>query len=399
MKFNFDEYVDRHGTNSYEYDMSDELRAEYGMGKLPKDYIALDVADMDFRCAPCIKEAIQEITDRNLYGYCCLHPTTAPKYYEAIINWNEEKYGWKIKPEEIFYVAGTLEAITHVLKALTQPGDGVLIAIPVYTPFYDTIRKAGRTVFKTHLVNEDGKYVIDWEDFEKKVSEPSVKAFLLCSPHNPVGRVWSKEELKKMHEICKRHNVLIIADEIHNDMVRWGETFYPIAKVTGGKDVVVCTGANKSFNIASLGASHIVVQDPAFYEKVKAEVFEVYPTPFVISAVTAAYSQGREWQDEVRKYIDGNIDAAIDFFKEKMPKVKVRRPEGTYILWVDFSAYGLSDDEIYDRIVNRAAVLIEQGRAFDEDGGSAGFVRICTPTQRARLMEALERIARQFEEV
>lgn len=395
MKYDFDRMVDRHGTFCTEYDWTDVMNEEYGLGKLPENSIPIDIADMDFQCAPCIKDALQQVVDHNLYGYCSLHPSMAPEYYNGIIDWNRGRYGWEIKPEEIFYSPGTLAAITTVLKALTERNDSVLLLTPVYTPFYHTVRKIERNVVKSHLVNTDGYYTVDWDSFEKAASLPETKAFLLCSPHNPVGRVWTEAELRKMHEICTRNGVLVIADEIHGDLTRREAIFHPISKLVSGKNVVVCSGANKSFNIAGLHASHIVVQDPELRKKVKDEVGMVSPTPFVIRAVEAAYNEGEEWLEQLRDYLDGNIDAAIAFLTEHMPQVKVWRPEGTYMLWMDFSAYGLSDDELLDRCYRKAAVWIEQGRDFDE-GGSPGFIRIVTSTQRSRLLEALERISRQF---
>lgn len=396
MKFNFDEDINRRGTYSTRHDWSDELSIEWGTGPLPENYLPLDAADMDFHCAPCIQAGLQKVVDHNLYGYSIVHPSMAPEYYNAIINWNKRRYGWEIRPEEIFYAAGTLKAIILTLKALTKTGDSVLLNTPVYSPFYSIVRKAGRKVVKSHLLNDNGYYTVDWDDFEKKTADPQVKAFLLCSPHNPVGRVWTEEELKRMYDICTRNGVLVIADEIHGDLIRKEGRFTPIAKVVGGKNVVVCSGANKAFNLAGLHASHIVVQDVDLRKAIKDEVGLVSPTPFVIHAVIAAYNEGEEWLEELRDYIDGNIDAAIEFLRDKMPKVKVWRPEGTYLLWMDFGAYGLSADELWERCYRKAGIGVELGRDFDEDG-SEEFVRIVTSTQRTRLMEALERILRQFE--
>lgn len=396
MRFDFDKIIDRRGTYSMEYDWSSEQNIEWGSGPLPENYLPLDVADMDFCCAPCIQSELQKVVDHNLYGYCTLHPSMAPKYYDAIINWNRRRYGWQVKPEEIFYSAGSISAIKHVLNALTNQGDHILITPPVYTPFFATIRNAQRQVTVSHLIDQDGYYTIDWEDFEKKAAIPEVKAFLLCNPHNPVGRTWTEEELKRMYDICTRNNVLVISDEIHGDLIRKEGTFHPIAKVVGGKNVVVCAGANKTFNIAGLQASHIIVQEPDLRKAIQDELGLITPTPFVIHAVIAAYSEGEEWLEELREYIDDNIDAAIAFLHEKMPKVKVWRPEGTYLLWMNFSGYGLSDEELWERCYQKAGVGVEQGRDFDE-GGSAGYIRIVAATQRSRLMEALERIAKQFE--
>ncbi len=394
MKFDFDEIIDRRGTNSMEYDVTDEYMAEFNWGPVPADFIPIDVADMDFRCAPCIRTALQKVVDFNLYGYCFTHPSLHNGYYEAIIGWYARRHDWYVKREEILYSAGTLTGITAAIKAVSGYGDSILVTPPVYTPFYSTIRNADRKVVKSHLLDNDGYYTVNWEDFEKKTALAEVKAFLLCSPHNPVGRVWTADELKRIYNICTKNDVVVIADEIHGDIVRRETVFTPIGKITDAQNLIVCAGASKSFNLASLEASHLIIKDKALRCKT-AEQLHCNPTPFVLEAVKAAYNEGEEWFEQLREYLDENIDFVIAFLKENMPEVKVWRPEGTYLLWMDFSAYGLSDDELLDRCYNKAGVFVEQGRDFDE-GGSPGYIRVCTSIPRIRLEEAFSRICSQF---
>jgi len=398
MVYDFDTLVERYGTHSLEYDyVTPESNAEWGLPPAPENFIAIEVADMDFHCAPAIKERLQKVVDWNLYGYTGLHPSMKTEYYSSIQNWNKNRFGWNVEKDEIFYTPGVLAGIQKAMKAVLQLGDSVLLLTPIYTPFYSTIRDNGYNVVKSAMDCKNGCYTVNWNDYEKKSSQDDVKAFILCSPHNPVGRVWTKEELLKMHDICTKNDVVIISDEIHCDIVRKGVIFEPLSKLVEGKNVITCTGPNKSFNLASLQASHIIVQDEKLKGKIKSVMGLPSCTPFVIEAVIAAYGYSEDWLNQLNDYIDANIDVAIEFVKEKMPKVKIWRPEGTYLLWMDFSGYGLSDDEIFERIYLKAGVAIEQGREFDE-GGHQGFIRICTSTQRSRLIDALERISKEFEE-
>lgn len=379
--------------------MTDSQLQGYEMAeRRPENGIYMSTADMDFQCAPCIKDALQKIVDRNLYGYTASNRLIVPEYYDAVCGWLKRRHQWEVTPEDIIYVDGTIEALKLTLLTLTEPGCGVLITPPVYSPFSEVIQLTGRKVVKSHLINTDNFYTIDFEDFEKKAQDPSVKAFINCGPHNPSGRVWTKEELLRLYEICERNGVLFISDEIHCDLVRMDQKFIPIGSLVDGKNLVVCNGANKSFNLAGLHASNIITKNPEFRAKLSVETGWISPTPFTLAAVIAAYTQGDEWLDQVRTYLDGNIDWAVNFLREKMPKVKVVRPQGTYILWMDFRAYGLDVKELRHRICDVAGVIKEQGSLFDEDFGD-GFERLCLSTRRALVQEAFTRIAAAFEDL
>lgn len=394
LKFDFDKKVDRRGTYS-KWDIKAYLIREGIATKFDDETIPLFTADMDFECAPCIKQAIMKVAEHNVYGYTMLDESNRLPYAEAVVSWFKRRHGWSFAAENVCYVEGTMEGVGTAVQTFTEPGEGVLLTLPIYTPFMGTVKGTGRKIVNSQLHNENGYYTFDFEDFEKKASDPSVKAFLLCNPHNPTGRVWTTEELKRIHEICRKHGVIIISDELHGDIVRKSVQFHPIAKVTDGKGVITCTGLGKTFNIAALHPSHVIITDEELLEKFKAAVPYELPSPFTIAAIIAAYTHGDEWVDAVNEYLERNIDWACQFIKEHLPKVVMTRPEGTYILWMDFRGYGLDPKEVSYRISEGANVLLEHGEQFDPEFGP-GFERLCTPTRRALLEEALKRIAAQF---
>lgn len=397
MAFDFDELVDRHGTGCCEWDASDEYFQFWGLGdKVPENAICLSTADMDFRCAPCIKEELQKLVDFNLYGYFSADPTIAKEYCNAVAEWYQKRYHWQISPKDVQYTNGTIEALKIAVQCFTDPGDGVLITPPVYYPFASLIASTGRTKVTSHLINTDMYYTINWEDFEAKAALPETKMCIFCSPHNPSGRVWTKDELRRVYDICTRHNVILVVDELHGDLVRSNVEFHSMGPlVDEKKNLIVCSGANKTFNIAGLQASHIVTPNPEYYAKLFPITSNIFPSPFPLRAVVAAYTKGEEWLEALKGYLDENMKYAVDFLHEHMPTVKAIVPEGTYILWMDFRGYGLTDKEISERILQKAAVIFEEGILFDPEHGQ-GFVRLCLGTQRALIQKALERIAKQF---
>lgn len=396
MKFNFDEPFDRRGTGCWQWSMTDEYLRANGMGdKMPEDAICLSTADMDFRCPTCIKEALQKVVDINSYGYFTAEPLIAPEYVSAVANWFKRRYHWEIAPDDVQYTNGTVEGLKICINTFTQRGDGVLITPPVYHPFARIIAETERTQVSSPLINNDMYYTINWEDFEAKAALPSTKMCIFCSPHNPSGRVWTEEELKRVYDICTKHGVILVADELHADLIRTNVTFHSFGEVTDGQNLIVCTGANKTFNIAGLQASHMVTTNKEYKEKLFGITSGILVSPFAPQAVTAAYNEGEEWLEELKIYLDENLKFAVDFLHEHMPKVKAIVPEGTYILWMDFRAYGLTDAEIFHRIFDLAGVMYEDGAMFDPENGQ-GFVRLCLGTQRTLVQKALERIAAQF---
>ena len=397
MKYDFDEVIDRrHDPSSYsiKWAKDPKIGKMLGADTINDDTIAIFTADMDFRCAPPIIDALRGVVDHGIFGYSA---APEPDYSDAVIDWFKRRENWEIKPEELIYVNGTVEAMKQIILALTEPGDGVIIQRPVYGPFSSTIEGTGRTIVNNQLISDDeGYYTMDFEDLEQKCKDPDNKLLMLCSPHNPVGRIWTDAELAELARICRENDVIIAADEIHGDLIRRGLEFHPIATLADNVNIITATAANKTFNLAGLHCTNLVIKNPELREKMKKSLGHVGQTPFGIAATMAAYNDGEEWLEELKEYLDGNIDWIMNFLKERMPKVKCRRPEGTYILRMDFRGYGLSAEEIHDRIYNKANVLLEGGTMFDPVEG-AGFERVCVPSPRSVIQEAFERIAREFE--
>ncbi len=393
MKYNFNETINRRGTGSIKWDMGDTLMELGYAERYDEDTLPLFTADMDIAVPPCIVDAMHKVADHRIYGYTL--PTK--EYYEAIINWFGRRHDWVIKQEEIVFCPGTVFALGVAVRAYTEPGDGIIIQRPVYTPFTTTIEGNGRVVANSQmLVNEEGYYIADLTSFEEQAKKPENKMFILCNPHNPSGRIFSKEDLRAMAKICKENDVVIIADEIHGDLIRQNSIFTPIVKVADDTDhIVTCTAINKTFNVAGLHATNVVITNPELRSAFQKELGMSMPTPFTIGAVVAAYNEGEEWLEELKTYMDETIDSVIDFCKQNLPKMKCVRPEGTYIFWMDFRDYGLSRDEIRKKIYIDANVILEEGLMFDPDQG-AGFERICLSSPRPMVQEAFKRIANQF---
>lgn len=399
MTYDFDRPVDRRGTYSMKWDGPSLMESFFpGIGECEKEPLCVFTADMDFQCAESIREELQKIVDRNLYGYTGLAPTAevCKPYYDAVTGWFKRHYGWEIDPETIVYTPGTVNAVDIAIKTFSKEGEGVLINPPIYGPFAMSIEGAGRKVVRSPLINTGGYYTVDFAGFEEKAKDPNTKIFILCSPHNPTGRIWTPEELRRMYGICTANGVVVITDEIHGDLIRKGETFHPMATVVDGKNLVSCTAANKTFNLADLKTTNVVIRDPEMRAQYSKSLGFTFPNIFTIAATIGAYNGGQEWLDQVRDYLDGTIDWVLDFVKEKMPRVKIRRPEGTYVLWMDFRGYGLTPDEVNDRILKKAGVVLERGEMFDQELG-AGFQRICVPTQRAVIQECFRRMEEVFE--
>ena len=396
MVYDFDQPVERRGTYSAKWDGVPMFPAMGLSERGDGDTLPLFTADMDFRCPDSVREEILKVAQHNLYGYTLLHPALGSAYYDAVRGWFERRHGWKIRPEESLYVDGTVTAIRHALLAFSQPGDGVLINRPIYTPFTTAILSTGRRVVNSQLRNENGRYTIDFADFEEKAARPDTRCMILCNPHNPTGRIWSDEDLVRMYEICTRNGVLVISDEIHGDLIRRDSVYHPLATLVDGANLVACTAANKTFNLAGLKATNVIISDPDLRRRYEKQIGQVFLSPFTIAATIGAYNGGEEWLEQLKTYLDGTIDWTVEFIRQNLPKVRCVRPEGTYILWMDFRGYGLSAGEIRRKIYQDANVVLESGRMFDPDGGD-GFERICLSTRRALIQEAFQRIARQFE--
>lgn len=395
MIYNFDEPVDRRGTYSVKWD-GGELIKEMGLTeRYDEETIPLFTADMDLPAPQPVIDALYATVDHRIFGYSIF----PEEYDNAIQNWFLRKHDWKILKEEIVYCPGTVLAVNKVVTAFTEAGDSIIIQRPSYPPFAGAVEGNERTLLNNPLKqDEDGKYQIDFDDFEEKAKLDTTKMFILCNPHNPTGRIFSDEDLLRLSDICRDNDMLLIADEIHGDIIRRDQSFSPVAALVDDTEhIITLTAINKTFNVAGLHCSNIIITDPDKRETFKNELGMQMPSPFTIAALIAAYNEGDEWLEQLNDYLDETIEFTASFLKENLPKVDFHIPEGTYVMWLDFSGYDISPEAVHDRIYNKANVLLEDGGMFGEEG--ADFQRICLPSPRPMIKEALERISSEFEDL
>ncbi len=383
-KINFDEIVDRRRTDSIKYDFAKQR----GM---PEDVMPLWVADMDVKVSDQIIEAIQKRTSHGIFGYT----EVGDGYFEALQGWMEKKYHWNIDRRWLVKTPGVVYALAMAIQAFTELGDAVMIQQPVYYPFRETIEINDRKlVDNTLYLGDDGRYHMDLEDFERKVEENGVKLFILCSPHNPVGRVWSKEELEKLGEICVRKNILVVSDEIHQDFVFRGEhtVFANLNKEIQDR-TITCTSPSKTFNLAGLQISNILISNPQLRHRFKEQIVKSgysQLNTLGLTACEAAYRYGEEWYTQLIEYLKGNIEFVRNFLEERIPQIKMLEPEGTYLVWLDFRGLSLSEKEKEDLVIHKARLWLDKGTMFGEPG--VGFERINIACPRAILQQALEKL-------
>ncbi|TVX89784.1 MalY/PatB family protein [Paenibacillus agilis] len=362
-----------------------------------KDCIPLWVADMDFEAAPAIQEAIVKRLQTPIYGYT----ERSDRYYDAVIGWMNKRHHWQIKKDWIVTIPGVVPAMAVTMRTWVKPGEKAIILPPLYPPFASMIASNGGTVVTSPLVLQNGHYEIDFYDFEQKAKDPAVKMFFLCNPHNPGGRVWSREELQRIAGICLANDVLIFSDDIHHDIVFPGHTYTPIASLSPevADITITATSAGKSFNIAGFKAANIMISNAklrnAFRRTVQAlgmNDLDVMP----IEATIAAYTEGEAWFEAMMEYIQGNNKLIEEFITARIPEVKVFEQEGTYLKWLDFRELGLSPDELKDFLQLKAKVWLNQGISFGENG--AGFMRLNMASPRSVIQEALERMEKAIRE-
>lgn len=384
--YDFDKIIDRHGTNCLKFDFAKE-RGKNG------DELSLWVADMDFQVAKPITDALQAQVNHGIYGYS----EVKSDYFDIVKNWFKDNFGWDIKKGSLVKTPGVVYAIAMAVKAFTKEGEAVIIQQPVYYPFSEMIIANNRKLVNSPLVLKDGRYEIDFEDFEKKIVKNNVKLFILCSPHNPVGRVWSVEELKKIGDICIKHGVVIFSDEIHADFVYEPNKHHVFASLgeSYAANSVIATAPSKSFNIAGLQVSNIFIENKklrdAFRNEIVKSGYSQLNTMGLVAA-RAAYESGKEWLDEVRAYIKDNLIFFRDYLKENIGELSLIEPEGTYLVWVDFRKLGLSEKQREDLIVNKAKLWIDSGAMFGVDG--EGFERFNIACPREYLKMALDSLAK-----
>ena len=381
MKYDFDELVVRRGTGCVKWDESPD-----------DEIIPLWVADMDFKAAPAIQDAIRKRAEHGVFGYTVVEDD----YYEAVISWFLRRHDWTIHREEILYTTGVVPAMSVAIKALTMPGEKVLILSPDYNCFFSSVRNNGCEVLETALLRVGDSFEVDWEDFETKCADEKTTVFLLCNPHNPCGRVWTAKELELMNDICLRHRVKVVSDEIHCELVMPGYRFQPFAAVSEAcrENSVILNSPSKSFNIAGLQAANIICSQPEWRRRLDRaininEVCDL--NPFGPVALKAAYNESEDWIDELNQYLWDNYQALCEFVEANIPQWKVCKLEGTYLPWIDISAMNTTAQDLCDKLLDEAKVWLNPGTMYGPQSGE-GYIRINIATQRSRLIEALNRI-------
>lgn len=380
----FDIVWNRKGTNSLKFDFAKRR----GM---PEDILSMWVADMDFKISSYIQDAITEQATHGIYGYS----ETKEEYFEIVKNWMERQYDWQVDIRWLVKTPGIVFALAMAVKAYTEPGDAVMIQQPVYYPFSEVILDNGRRLIDNTLKQDaSGKYQIDFADLEKKIEAEHVKLFFLCNPHNPVGRAWTREELEQLGDICQRHNVIVVSDEIHADFTYEGKHLvFAAIKPEFAEFTITCTSPTKTFNIAALQISNIFISNRALRHKFKKQVAAAgysQVNGVGIVACEAAYQYGEEWLDGVLNYLKENIRFTSEFIRNRIPQVKMIEPEATYLVWLDFRELKLSKAELEDLIIKDAGLWLDSGAIFGEAG--EGFQRINVACPRATLEDALQRI-------
>ncbi len=389
MKYNFDEIIDRSNTDSLKYDFAEKR----GM---PEDLLPMWVADMDYRTPEPVIEALQSTVSHGIFGYS----ESREDYYRVLEKWFLSQFNWQINPKWLVKTPGVVYAISQAVRAFTKEGEGVLIQEPVYYPFRQTIAINKRKVVVNQLVYNHGKYEIDFEDFEACIQREQVKLFILCSPHNPVGRVWTKEELIRMGDICLKHDVLIIADEIHSDFTFNGITHHVFADLKPAylEHTITCTAPSKTFNLAGLQISNIFIANQDYKRRFKKEMEKGGYSQLNIMGIVAcraAYNHGQEWLSQLKVYLNANLEYVRSFVNTELEGVKLVEPEGTYLIWLDFSEYlqkqGLTDQQLSQLIVHEGKLWLDDGNIFGQ--GGHGFQRINMACPRSILEKGMEQLA------
>lgn len=384
MSYNFDEIIDRRNTNSIKYDFASERG-------VPEDVLPLWIADMDFKTPPEVTDALVKSSMHGIFGYT----EVKNDYFCAVNNWFSSRFDFEIHRPWLVKTPGIVYAICMAIRAFTQIGDAVLIQKPVYYPFSKTVIDNGRRLVNNALIYKDGKYHIDFDDFEKKIVDNNVKLFVFCSPHNPVGRVWTKDELIRIGDICLKHDVIVVSDEIHCDFVYGGHKHHILASLSPEylHNTITCTAPSKTFNLAGLQISNIFIANSNIRQKFKQEIVKTgysQHNTMGLVACQSAYKHGRDWVDELNVYLAENLSFLRYYLSEKLPQIKLIEPEGTYLVWLDFSALSLSERELDVLLLHKAKLWLDNGRMFGEEG--EGFVRINIACPREILKTALQRL-------
>lgn len=382
--YDFDKKIDRRNTDSIKWDTFQE-------NNISEDTLPMFIADMDFAVLPEIQEALHRRIDQGVYGYT----EQTYKYYQAIIDWMKNRHQWEVKKEWIVPTIGVVPALSMCILTYTNPGDAIIITTPVYGPFKAAIENNQRVCVSSSLINNDGHYEIDFADFEEKIINNHVRMFILCNPHNPCGRVWTKEELVRLTDICMKHHVLIVSDEIHQDFVFEPYTFTPVASVSemAANYTITCTAPGKTFNLAGLQDANIIIKNERLRDAFKQTAGSLGihgPNMIGAESCMVGYREGATWVDELVAYIKGNMDLVADFLASYLPNIKMTKQEGLYLAWIDFRALNMDDEALKDFLIKKAKVWPNAGAWFGQEGN--GFARINLACPRAQVKQFLEQL-------
>lgn len=389
MKYDFETLVDRTGTGSGKWDEMKKKKPDLSPGVVP-----FSVADMEFKNAPEIGEGLKKYMDTHILGYT--GPTDA--YYDAVCGWMKQEHGWEVKPESIVCTLGVVPALFTLVKTFCQPGDGVIVMPPVYYPFYMAAENSNCEVRRCPLIYRDNNYTIDFDLLDKIAAEKDTKMLIFCNPHNPVGRVWTKEELKRVGEICLKHDVRVVSDEIHSDLIMPGHTHTVFAQAGDfGDKIIVCTAPSKTFNLAAMQTSNIIIPNKEDREKFQEVQGHSAPGALGLEACRIAYTQCRPWMEEAISVIWSNYQFAVKFLKEHLPEIKPVDLQGTYLMWLDCTALGRTKEELEELMVQKAELFLDEGYVFGEEG--AGFERVNLACPQWVLKAALERLEKAIKNI
>lgn len=390
MKYDFDEIIDRRGTGSSKWD-------NVGPRVGNPDALPMWVADTDFRCPQPIVDAVLQRAAHPVYGY----PFVTPDFRQATVDWVEKRHGWKMDPEWLVFATGIVPVFNTMIQALSQEGDQIIISRPVYHPFGFAIEDNHREISDNSLIYRDGRYTIDFEDLRRRAADPRARLMIISSPHNPVGRVWTPEELTEMSSICAENGVTVICDEIHSDLMLYGHRHTPMGMLGSEemrRNVITCYAPSKTFNCAGLRGSAVVVPDPAL-RKLLNDRFKmnrsIQQNIFAVPALTAAYTQCEDYLEQLLPYLEKNVDFLRSYLKEKMPRIKLVEPESTYLMWLDCTDLGISGDELARFIIHECRVAVSRGDGFGQEGRN--FIRLNIGCPTAVLKQGLDQIYQQYQ--
>ncbi len=384
--YDFNKMINRKGTSSWKYDFYEE----YGK---PDDTLSMWIADMDCPTVPEVVEKLKDVATFGIFGY----GRPMQGYYDALKHWYKTRFDMDFEDEQVVFTPGIVFALNMAVKTFTNKGDGVLVMRPVYYPFLNAIKNNDRKIVNSPLVYSCGKYTINFDDLEKKIVDENIKLMLFCNPHNPVGRVYTKDELARVAEIAKKHGVFVCSDEIHGDFVYGGNKHISFLNIDR-ENCMVCTAPSKTFNLAGLQTSNIIIPNDARraeYKKTVTSTGYEFPNVFGLNACETAYRTGEKWLKELLSHIHGNYEYMVDFCKKKMPRVKIADLQGTYLPWFDMNAYGLSNDEIIKKVEKSAKIWLDEGTLFGDEG--SGFIRFNIACPREVVVEAMNRLYEAFE--